>query len=394
MTSWMGRVFCVGSLLAVVGLSSCTEPEGGKGITRDTKDHSKMNVERQHFGTMPDGRDVWLYQLTNANGLRADITTYGGAVVRLFVPDRQGRLDDVVLGFDNLPDYIEKSPYFGCITGRYANRIAKGRFTLDGTEYTLATNNMGNHLHGGEKGFDKVLWEPEPTRDADSVGLKLSYLSPDGEEGYPGNLKTTVIYRLTNANELVIDYRAETDKPTVVNLTNHSYWNLAGAGAQDILDHELHINADAFTPVDETLIPTGEIQPVQNTPFDFTTPTAIGDRIDADDVQIQRGGGYDHNYVLNKPEPGAMTLAARVYEPTTGRVMEVRTTEPGIQFYSGNFLDGTIDGKLSRIYAHRYGFCLETQHFPDSPNQPNFPSTVLRPGQTYRTTTIYAFDAK
>jgi len=353
-----------------------------------------MNVEKQHFGTMPDGREVWLYRLTNANGLRADITTYGGAVVRLFAPDRQGKLEDVVLGFDNLPDYVKKSPYFGCIAGRYANRIAKGRFTLDGTVYVLATNNMGNHLHGGNRGFDKVLWEAEPIREADSVGLKLSYFSKDGEEGYPGNLQVTVVYRLTNADELVIDYHAETDKPTVVNLTNHSYWNLAGAGTRDVLDHELFINADSFTPVDETLIPTGQIEPVGGTPLDFTTPTAIGARIDAENAQIRRGGGYDHNFVLNKPDPGAMTVAARVHEPTSGRVLEVRTTEPGIQFYSGNFLDGTLAGKYGRVYRQRYGFCLETQHYPDSPNQPNFPSTVLRPGQTYRTTTVYAFDAK
>jgi len=353
-----------------------------------------MKIEKECFGRLPDGREVSLFKLTNAHGVRADIMDYGGTVVRLFVPDRDGRMGDVVLGFDNLSDYLDKSPYFGCIVGRYANRIARGRFVLDGTEYRLATNDHGNHLHGGIRGFDKVLWDAEPLQCDGAVGLKLTYTSPDGEEGYPGTLKTTVTYRLTNNNELKIEYRAETDKPTVVNLTNHTYWNLAGPGVCDILSHVLMINADRFTPVDATLIPTGEIRPVAGTPLDFRKPTPIGARINADDEQLKLAGGYDHNFVLNKPAPGAISLAARVYEPHTGRVLEVWTTEPGIQFYSGNFLDGTITGKGGKVYKHRYGFCLETQHYPDSPNHPNFPSVVLRPGQTYQTTTVYKLGVK
>jgi len=350
-----------------------------------------MSVKVEPFGKTPDGQVVQMVTLANRSGVEAKIITYGGIIVSLKVPDRNGKLDDVVLGFDNLEDYITKSPYFGAITGRYANRIAGGKFTLDGTEYTLARNNGPNHLHGGIKGFDKVVWKIERAKasggilGADRAELKLSYLSKDGEEGYPGNLECTVTYTLTAENELKISYEATTDKPTVVNLTNHSYWNLAGQGNGDILAHELMLNADDYTPVDEGLIPTGEIRPVRGTPMDFTRPMTIGSRIKQVDI-----GGYDHNFVLNG-RPGKMKLCARVYEPTSGRVMEIHTTEPGVQFYTGNFLDGSLTGKQGRVYKKHYAFCLETQHFPDSPNKPNFPSVVLRPGQKYRSQTVYSF---
>lgn len=346
-------------------------------------------IKKMGFGATKDGTVVDIYTLTNASGMEAKIMTYGATVVSLKVPDRDGKLDDVVLGFDNVRDYEEKSPYFGCIVGRYGNRIGKGKFTLDGREYTLAVNNGANHLHGGLKGFDKVVWEAE----YDGVGLKMHYVSKDMEEGYPGRLDVTVVYTLTDDNELKIDYFATTDKPTVCNLTNHSYFNLAGQGLRDNSGHELMLNADNFTPVDSGLITTGEIRPVKGTPMDFTTPTAIGKRINDDYEQLKFGGGYDHNWVLNKDGKG-MTLAASVYEPTTGRFMEVFTTEPGIQFYAGNFLDGTIVGKGGRAYKYRYGFCLETQHYPDSPNRPQFPSVVLAPGQEYKTSTTYKFSAK
>jgi aldose 1-epimerase len=351
-----------------------------------------MDIDVQDFGETPDGQEVRLYTLTNANGLTAQITNYGAIVTSLEVPDEKGDMDDVVLGYDNLQDYIEETPYFGAIVGRYGNRIGKGRFTLDGVTYTLATNDNENHLHGGLKGFDKVVWKDTPVWRADAIGVRLSYLSEDGEEGYPGNLKATVIYLLTNDNGLRIEYEATTDKATPVNLTHHGYFNLTG-GERDILGHELMLNADQFTPVDEGLIPTGELRNVEGTPMDFTRPTPIGERIDGDYEQLRFGGGYDHNWVLNK-DNGGLTLAARVHEPTTGRVMEVYTTEPGVQFYAGNFLDGTITGKDGIVYKHRWGFCLETQHFPDSPNEPDFPSTILRPGQKYESTTVYRFLTK
>ena len=349
----------------------------------------EMNVEVKPFGEIPGGQKVDLYSLTNSGGLKAEIMTYGAIVVSLQVPDRGGKTDDIVLGYGNLTDYLANNPYFGAIVGRYGNRIGKGKFALDGVQYTLATNNGENHLHGGIKGFDKVVWKAEPIKQRDGVGVKLMYLSKDGEEGYPGNLNCTVTYTLTERNELKIEYLATTDKPTVVNLTHHGYFNLTGC-QRDILGHELMLNADRFTPVDAGLIPTGELRPVKGTVMDFTRPTPIGDRIDGDYEQLKFGGGYDHNWVLNGGGR-SLTLAARVYEPTTGRVMEVLTTEPGIQFYSGNFLDGTITGKNAIVYKHRYGFCLETQHYPDSPNKPGFPSTVLRPGEKYQTTTIYRF---
>jgi aldose 1-epimerase len=349
------------------------------------------SLTKRPFGKTAAGEAVDVYTLRNANGLETEITNYGGIVVSLKAPDRKGQMADVVLGFATLDGYLGTHPYFGAIIGRYGNRIAKGRFKLDGKEYRLAVNNGANHLHGGIKGFDKVVWHaqempgPEPA-------LELHYVSKDGEEGYPGKLNVAVRYTLTNANELKIGYTAAADKATVVNVTNHSYFNLKGQGEGDILGHEVMIAANRFTPVDEGLIPTGELRPVAGTPFDFTNPAAIGARIGAKDQQLQFGNGYDHNYVLNTS--GSLALAARVKEPVSGRVLEVWTTEPGVQFYTGNFLDGKITGKGGKVYRQRYGFCLETQHFPDSPNKPAFPSVVLRPGAEYKTTTVYKFLAE
>ena len=348
-------------------------------------------IKMEPFGTAPDGKEVNLYTLRNSKGCEVKITNYGGIVTSLTVPDRDGKLCDVVLGYDNLNGYIKNSPYFGALIGRYGNRIGNAKFTLDGKTYTLAANDGKNSLHGGKVGFDKVVWDAKEIREHGAVGLELTYLSKDGEEGYPGNLSCTVKYLWTNNNELKIEYEATTDKPTVVNLTHHSYFNLACQG--DILVHELMIRADKFTPVDEGLIPTGEIRDVKGTPMDFTKLTPIGARINEDDQQLKYGKGYDHNWVLFG-NAGALRMVASVYEPTSGRVMEVYTTEPGLQFYSGNFLDGTITGKNGVVYKYRTGFCLETQHFPDSPNKPNFPSTVLRPGEKYKSETIYKFKTK
>lgn len=347
---------------------------------------------REAFGATTEGEAVNLYTLRNANGMEMTVTDYGGIIVSLLVPDRDGRLGDVVLGFDSLAGYLAGHPYFGAIIGRYGNRIAGGRFTLDGREYTLATNNGPNHLHGGIRGFDKVVWDADPFEGEEGSGIVFRYTSPAGEEGYPGTLEARVTYTLTPDDRIIFDYHATTDAPTPVNLTQHSYFNLAGHGGGDILDHVVTIHADAFTPVDSTLIPTGEIRGVDGTPFDFREPTAIGARIGQADAQLRFGLGYDHNFVLNRADgAGAPTLAARVYEPTTGRVMEIHTTEPGLQFYSGNFLDGSLTGKGGVVYGHRTGFAMETQHFPDSPNQPGFPSTILRPGGEYRSRTIYSF---
>ena len=346
------------------------------------------------FGQTPDGTAVERYTVTNANGVEMTVMTYGGIITSLRVPDANGQLADVVLGYDSLDGYLEATPYFGAIIGRYGNRIADARFELDGETYQLATNDGPNSLHGGVQGFDKVVWDAEPFADARGQGVVFTRTSPDGEEGFPGVLTATVTYTLTDDDELVFDYEATTDKATPVNLTQHTYFNLAGGGT--ILDHELMLNADAFTPVDQTLIPTGEIRPVEGTPFDFRTLTPIGERIDAEDEQIGFGPGYDHNWVLadGGADADGLRLAARVVEPTSGRVMEVRTTEPAIQFYAGNFLDGTITGKGGTSYARRIGFCLETQHYPDSPNQPDFPSTILRPGETYRSQTVYTFSTQ
>lgn len=338
-----------------------------------------------------------IYTLQNTNGIELRVLPYGGIIVSLIVPDRAGHLDDIVLGFDSPVGYQGASPYFGAIIGRYANRIARGRFTLDGRAYALAVNNGPNHLHGGVKGFDKVLWDVSPFERGRAVGLALRYTSPDTEEGYPGTLQTTVTYTLTEESELLFDYDATTDRPTPVNLTQHSYFNLAGQRVGDVLDHVVTLHADAFTPVDATLIPTGEIRGVEGTPFDFRTPTAIGARIDQDDEQLRHGRGYDHNFVLkqgSRDRRGGATLAARVYEPSSGRVMEIYTTEPGLQFYSGNFLDGTLRGKNGLRYERRSGFAMETQHFPDSPNHPQFPSTILEPGREYRSRTVLRFTVR
>lgn len=357
-------------------------------------DNAQMDstVTRQSFGETDDGTAVDRYTLRNSNGMTAQITDYGGIVTSLTAPDRNGRFEDVVLGFDSLDKYLSGHPYFGAIVGRYANRIAGGAFVLDGATYTLATNNGPNHLHGGVRGFDKRVWEVlEEGVGQEGPYLQLYYLSEDGEEGYPGNLSVTVTYTLTEENALRIDYRATTDETTILNLTNHSYFNLAGEGEGDILDHRLMINADEFTPVDSTLIPTGELRGVEGTPMDFTESTPIGARIERDYQQLQFGGGYDHNYVLNEAGQDEMSLAARVHEPSSGRVMEVRTTQPGVQLYTGNFLDGSLIGKSGSAYEHRSGFCLETQHFPDSPHHDNFPPVTLNPDQTYHQTTSYRF---
>lgn len=350
-----------------------------------------MPIIQEPFGVLPDGRAALLFTLTNAYGLRARITNIGGSIVSVETPDRNGVLADVVLGFDTFDKYLTNKPHFGCMVGRFANRIAKGRFTLDGVTYQLAVNNGPNHLHGGLQGFSKKLWDAETVEYAAGCGVRLRYVSPDGEESYPGTLACTATCRLTDANELRIDYEAETDAPTIVNLTNHSYFNLAGHDAGEILDHELMINADYFTPVDASLIPTGELRPVAGTPLDFREPGRIGARIDADDEQLRLGHGYDHNYVINGAL-GALRFAARAVEHGSGRVMEVHTTQPGVQLYTGNMLDGTQIGKGGKPCLRRTGFCLETQHFPDSPNKPGFPSVVLRPGERYAHTTVFKFD--
>ncbi len=349
-------------------------------------------TEKTSFGKTPDGQNVDLYTLTNQNGMQVAITNFGGIVVRIQTVDRQGKTDDVVLGYDSLDGYVNDTAYFGAVIGRYGNRIALGKFTLDGARYTLARNNGENSLHGGIKGFNKAVWQAREMAVEDGPSVELTYLSKDGEEGYPGNLSVKVLYTLTDRNELKIDYTATTDKKTVLNLTNHSYFNLNPAGS-DVLQHLLMIQADKFTPVDAGLIPTGELRSVAGTPFDFRKPTAIGARIEQEDEQLKLGKGYDHNFVLNRKGKG-MELAARVVEPTTGRVLEVLTDEPGVQFYTGNFLDGTVRGKGGKAYGRRSAFCLETQHFPDSPNHPKFPSTELKPGEKYQTTTIYRFGAQ
>lgn len=347
-----------------------------------------MNAHKESFGQTAEGQEVFVHTLASSKGLRARITNYGATLVSLYVPDRNGNLGDVVLGFDDLQGYVRHTAYMGATVGRYANRIGGARFTLDGAEYTLAANNGPNHLHGGIRGFDKVVWETKEAVAADDEAwVKMSYLSVDGEEGYPGNLQCTVTYTLTNADELRITYEAHTDKKTVVNLTNHSYWNLAGQGSGDILGHELMLHAEKFTLIDKGLIPTGIIASVFDMPLDFNRSRTIGSRI------RQTGNGYDHNYVL-KGTPGELRPCAYVHESRTGRVMEVHTTEPGVQLYTGNFLDGSVPGKGGSTYDKHAGFCLETQHYPDSPNKPNFPSTVLEPGQTFTSRTVHKFSTK
>ena len=343
----------------------------------------RLFVDQETFGQTDRGANVDLFTLTNTSGHTVKITNYGGIVTSLLVPDKNGNLEDIVLGFDDFQSYLDGHPYFGAIVGRYANRIAGGMFELKGVLYKLAANDGKNHLHGGIKGFDKVVWNSESFKGKNEVGIKLSYVSKDMEEGYPGNLKVKVIYRLTNENQLMIDYFAETDKACPVNLTHHGYFNLT-AGKQNILNHEMMIKASSYVVIDEQLIPTGEIRDLIGTEMDFTQPNTVGSRID----QIK--GGYDHCYVINK-KPGQMSLIARVYEQTSGRVMEVYSTEPGVQFYSGNFLDGSIIGKHDIVYNEHFGFCLETQHFPDSPNRENFPTTMLYPGEKYTHSTVYQF---
>ncbi len=372
------RDLCSNSLLIALLLASVS-PAG-------KQSNLAASVAESSFGTMPDGRDVRLYTLTNADGMRARVIEYGAILVSLEVPDRDGEMADVVLGFNDLDSYIKRNPLFGAVVGRYANRIAGARFMLDGTEHRITANAGENHIHGGgSKRFDKVLWKGSPYQDAGEVGVRLTHFSPDGEEGFPGNLHCTVTYALTNANELRIDYATTTDKPTVINLTNHSYFNLAGAGSGDILGHELMINAPWYTPAGEGLIPTGEIRSVHDTPLDFTEPRRIGDRID----ELTDTRGYDHNYVLNGSY-GSSVLAARVHEPLSGRIMEVYTTEPGVQLYTANGMNN-VKGKGGKTYGSHHSFCLETQHFPDSPNKPHFPSTVLRPGQPFESTTTFRF---
>jgi aldose 1-epimerase len=354
----------------------------------------RPGVESAPFGTLPSGQSIQLFTLRNAHGIEVQFTNYGGIITSLKTPDRAGHFSDIVLGYDNLQSYVANSPYFGAIVGRYANRIARGRFTLDGNTYSLAVNNGPNSLHGGLRGFDKVVWNARPFQVQEGQGVTLDYISRDGEEGYPGTLHAAVTYTLTPDDRLIVEYAATTNKATPINLSQHSYWNLAGNASRDILGHVLTINADAITPVDSTLIPTGEIAPVQGTPFDFRTPTAIGARVDQrQNAQIRYGNGYDHNFVLSRggAASDALLLAARVVEPTSGRTVEISTTEPGLQFYSGNFLDGSITGKGGDVYHFRYGLALETQHYPDSPNHPNFPSTILRPGQQYRSRTVFKF---
>jgi len=348
---------------------------------------AKTMITKQSFNQLNNGTPVEIYTLRSGK-IEARITTYGGIIVSLRVSDRKGNPDDVVLGYDSLSQYVANSPFFGAIIGRYGNRIAHGSFTLDGKTYSVPKNDGENSLHGGTRGFDKVVWNAKSIKD----GIELTYVSKDGDQGYPGTLTATVRYTLSE-DALHVEYFATTDKATVVNLTNHSYFNLAGQGKDTILQHQLKINASHFTPVDSTLIPTGELKSVEGTPFDFRTSTAIGQRIDAVDDQLVKGKGYDHNWVLDKT-PGKLTEAAELYEPTTGRVLQVLTTEPGVQFYSGNFLNGTITGKQGRVYPRRSGLCLETQHFPDSPNHPNFPSTELKPGERYHTVTVFKFSTR
>jgi aldose 1-epimerase len=385
MTSWETKAFLV---LLVVMCAACSEKEAQKPAGAAAR-AQQGSVSRAVFGKTPDGQPVDVYTLTNVNGVEVRAITFGGIITSIRIPDRAGTLDDVALGFNDLEPYLRNPPYFGAIIGRYANRIAKGRFVLDGRTYTLAVNNRPNHLHGGVKGFDKVVWKANPFELASGVGLVFTHVSPDGDEGYPGTLSVKVTYTLSDDNDLAFEYEASTDRGTPVNLTQHTYFNLAGEGNGDILGHMLTIPASRITPVGPDLIQTG-IAGFAGTPFDFRTPTSMGARIRAADPQIKNGNGYDHNFVLDRTRAG-LELAARVEEPTSGRVLEVLTTEPGMQFYTGNFLDGSLTGKSGRPYGQRAGFALETQHYPDSPNHSAFPSTILRPGDAYRSKTVFSF---
>lgn len=381
------NIYCKTLFLFAITLLGCNE----KKVEGKAKEEVKLkgSIIKSDFGSTPDG-SVDLYTIANERGMKVAITNYGGIVQSLMVPDKTGVLVDVVLGFDNIEGYLGEHPYFGAVIGRYGNRIAKGRFTIDSLDYDLATNNGPNHLHGGDKGFDKVIWTAEQSMSGEGFPqLKLRYVSADGEEGYPGQLSVEVVYTLTDDNDLRIDYTARTDKTTHVNLTNHAYFNLAGVDGDDILNHEMKLEASKYTPVDNTLIPTGALAEVADTPFDFSSFTKIAKGIDADDRQIKYGGGYDHNFVLDEPSMALPFVTVRSHE--SGVIMRAFTTEPGVQFYTGNFLDGTINGKGGVVYGKRSALCLETQHYPDSPNQKDFPSTLLRPGETYRSTTAYRF---
>lgn len=383
-----------GALMFALAIAACNAPKKDP-VTEPAKDTvtTAASISETSFGTLPDGTALKLFTLRNTSGIEANITNYGGIIVSLKTPDRDGKFEDIVLGYDSLAGYLKAPSFFGALVGRYGNRIANGKFKLDGKTYTLVQNNGKNHLHGGTKGFDKVVWTPEASSTADAATLKLTYLSKDMEEGYPGNLQVTVVYTLGNDNALSISYEATTDKTTVINLTNHSYFNLSGNTRRDILGHTLTLNASKFIPVDAGLIPTGELKPVKGTPFDFTQPSVIGARINDPDPQIKIGRGYDHCYVFDKPA-GTYEQVGTLYDSISGRQMDVFTSEPGTQLYTGNFLDGSITGKFNTVYAQRYAVCLETQHFPDSPNQPEFPSVVLKPGDVYKTRTAYQFSAK
>ena len=359
--------------------------------TDESRPAGTSAVRREPFGTTAEGRQVERFTLTSSSGITITVLSFGGAIQSILTPDRTGTLADVTLGYDTLAEYERDKSYLGSLVGRYANRIRAGRFSLDGRDYTLAQNAGGNHLHGGKRGFNKAVWTVEPFQDGADVGVVLEHLSPDGDEGYPGMLRVRVSYRLTANAELQIDFLATTDAATPVNLTQHAYFNLAGTGAGDILGHELELNASRFTPVDATLIPTGELRSVRGTPFDFSTAETIGSRIEADDEQLRLAGGYDHNFVLDRRGTGELALAARLTDPVSGRGIDIHTTEPGIQFYTGNFLDGTVAGKGGIPHRYRSGLALETQHFPNSPNEPSFPSTILRPGAEHRSRTVYHF---
>ena len=376
----------------VLALSACDKPPPTPQSAPAPTTVAKATVARAPYGILPDGAAVDAFTLTNAAGVTVKAISYGAIITSITVPDRNGKLDDVVLGFDSLDGYLKGTAYFGAVIGRYGNRIGGAKFELDGQTYKLAANNGPNSLHGGLKGFDKVVWKGETFERDGSIGVEFTYTSQDGEEGFPGTLNTQVTYTLTDKNEIAIDYRATTDKPTVVNLTQHSYFNLGGDGSGDVLAHELTLDADRYSNVDKDLIPLGDPVTVEGTPFDFRSATTIGARIDADHEQIRLGGGYDHNFAINRSGP-ALVRAARVVEPKSGRVMEVFTTEPGVQLYTANHLDG-VPGKAGHVYGKRNAFCLETQHYPDSPNKPSFPSTTLRPGETYESRTVYAFSAQ
>jgi len=390
----MRSIYCL--FLVVLGgaLTQCKNDKNGPSAETEVTGVERIAITKSEFGIMPDSTIIEKYNLKNINDVEVEIITYGGRITSLKVPNKFGKFENVVLGFDNLEDYMkENDPYFGALIGRYGNRIAKGKFTLHGVEYTLATNNGENHLHGGVTGFDRVVWNVQPMEAENGASLKLTYLSKDGEEGYPGNLSVTVVYTLTNNNELDVTYEARTDKATIVNLTQHAYFNLSGDFSKPILDHEITINADQYLPVDANLIPTGEKADVVNTPFDFRTPKPIGRDIDNEDDQLKKGMGYDHCWVLNNQDKG-MRLVASAYQPESGRLLEILTDEPGIQFYTGNFLDGTLPRPNGGTYGHRTGCCLETQHYPDSPNQEGFPMVVLNPDDIYKTKTTFKFSVK